>query len=261
MLPRDPVAPRGGFWAALRFWAGVAVETFTRRRFSRVLERRLAGRLVLATGGAALPRAGTFVLAVNHYEAGLSLDVVAAVLTAAERERPGVAGACLVVVGQRAPSKPRSFRARVLHWIVGRFFRRWSANVLRIPAAGGPPGLAALRAWRRRLERQPVLVLPEGAAGLELGSMRAGAGRWLGGLSAPTVPVGVWWGDAGWRVAFGAPVDWSSRTDLRDLQLGLAIAALLPPALAPSWQALLGRWRDAHAAADAPPAALLPTAD
>lgn len=241
-----PVVPRRGLWALLGFWASVALETVTRRRFSRVLARRLAGRAVLATGTEALPGAGTFVLAVNHFEAGQSLDVIAAVLAAAARARPGVGDDCLVVVGQRARSGPASRWSDLARWLAGGFFRRWAPNVIRIPTGGGAPGLAALRAWRRRMERQPALVFPEGIAGRELGSMRAGAGRWLGGLSVPTVPVGVWWCEAGWSVAFGAPIDWARRADLHDLQLGLAIAALLPASIAPAWQALLTRWRTAH---------------
>jgi len=48
-------------------------------------------------------------------------------------------------------------------------------------------------------------------------------------------------------VAFGAPLAWSSRRDLQDLQLGLAMAELLPAELAPAWSELLGRWQAAHA--------------
>jgi hypothetical protein len=194
----------------------------------------------------ALPHRGSFVLAVNHFEAGSSLEVIAAVLTAAARARPGVDDECVVVLGQRARLEPPSRWRELVRCLAGGFFRRWAANTIRIPTGGGAPGIAALRAWRKRVEQQPALVFPEGIAGRELGDMRAGAGRWLCGLSAPTVPVGVWWCEAGWSVAFGAPIDWSSRPDLRDLQLGLAIAALLPPALAPGWQALLARWRAVH---------------
>jgi hypothetical protein len=45
---------------------------------------------------------------------------------------------------------------------------------------------------------------------------------------------------------------WARRSDLRDVQLGVAIAALLPPELAPRWLPLLERWRVAHAARDPP---------
>ncbi len=77
--------------------------------------------------------------------------------------------------------------------------------------------------------------------------IRPGAGRWLASLAVPVVPVGVFRSDEGWRVAFGPPVRWSSRAELRDVQLGLAIASLLPPDLAPRWLPLLERWRAAHA--------------
>jgi hypothetical protein len=52
---------------------------------------------------------------------------------------------------------------------------------------------------------------------------------------------------AGWRVRFGTPIVWSARPDAYDLQLGLAMAALLPPALAPQWQDRLAVWRAVHA--------------
>lgn len=77
--------------------------------------------------------------------------------------------------------------------------------------------------------------------------MKAGVGPWLRGFEVPVVPVGVWWGATGWNVVFGAPLTWSSRRDLQDLQLGLAMAALLPAELASQWTDVLGRWQAAHA--------------
>jgi len=50
-----------------------------------------------------------------------------------------------------------------------------------------------------------------------------------------------------WRVVFGAPLDWGPDRRLRDVQLGLAIAELLPVEVAPRWQGMLERWRAAHA--------------
>ena len=79
--------------------------------------------------------------------------------------------------------------------------------------------------------------------------MRPGVGRWLRGLGVPAVPVAVWWGGDRWNVAFGAPLVWSGRRDLLDLQLGLAMAELLPRELAPTWSGVLEQWRAAHAAA------------
>jgi len=239
-------APTWGVWASLWFWLGVAIETLTSRSFSRVLSRRVRGRAVGAERTDAVPPEGGFVLAVNHYHAGLTLDVVAATLLSASRARRGVTDACTVVVGRRAPRHAPTRWRRLVRSVAAAFFRRWSANVLCIPTGGDSPGVGELRAWRSRVADQPVLVFPEGVAGRELGSIRPGAGRWLAGLHVPVIPVGVWWGDAGWNVVFGAPISWSTRRDLRDLQLGLAMAALLPRELAPAWQPLLGRWRQAH---------------
>src|SRR5262249_32838586 len=59
-------------------------------------------------------------------------------------------------------------------------------------------------------------------------------------------PVGVWWHQDRWHVRFGKPIEWSSRTELRDVQLGLSIASLLPSEIASSWQEDLCRWRSAH---------------
>jgi 1-acyl-sn-glycerol-3-phosphate acyltransferase len=242
--------PTWRFFAALWFWCHVARETFTSRRFSRVLERRLRGREVVASGRELVPTSGPFLFASNHYHAGLTLDVLGAALGAAASVRPGVADACTVVVGHRVPDadarrRGHAWRA-VLRWAARRFFDRWSRNTLRIPTGPLGGGVARLRGWRRRAACGPMLVFPEGVAKGELASMRDGAGRWLAALGVPILPVGVWWADGRWNVSFGAPITWSRRGELRDLQLGLAIAVLLPPVLAPSWSESLARWRAAH---------------
>lgn len=240
------IEPRWGLRASLVFWCGVALETLARRSFTRVLEGRRRGRCITASGLEAVPLAGGLVFSVNHYHAGLTLDVVSATLLAAARVRLGVSDQCTVVVGQRAALTSPSRRRKFVRWLVQWFFERWGANVLRIPVGVGPGGVAELRAWRRRAARAPMLVFPEGVANRELGGMRAGTGRWLRGLAVPVVPVGVWWGKTGWQVAFGAPIAWTARRELQDLQLGLAMAELLPTELAPSWIDLLARWRAAH---------------
>jgi hypothetical protein len=107
--------------------------------------------------------------------------------------------------------------------------------------------VTALREWRRRVEKHPALVFPEGVARGQLGDIRLGAGRWLAKLPAPTLPVAAWQVGEAWTVIVGEPIQWSNRADLHDLQLGLAMAELLPPELAPQWQDLLGRWRAVHA--------------
>lgn len=241
--------PRWGFFAALWFWLHVVGETFTSRRLSRVLERRLRGRPIDASGSELVPTTGPLVFAANHYHAGLTLDVIGAALGAAVSVRPGVADACTLVVGHRAADPNRRHRVwrGLIRWAARRFFDRWSRNTLRIPTGEVGVGIARLRAWRRRAACGPMLVFPEGVAKGELTNMREGAGRWLAALGVPIIPVGVWWADDHWNVRFGAPITWSTRADLRDLQLGLAIADLLPPMLAPEWTGALTRWRAAHA--------------
>jgi len=247
----EPLArPRWGFWASLGFWCHVALETALGRRLSRVLERRRAGRVLRATGSEHVPRAGNVVFCVNHYHAGLTLDVISATLLAADERRPRTSDACALVVGNRVRAGA-SWRSRVARGMAAWFFRRWEQNILRVRThtSDAPAGIGELRTWRRRTREAPTLVFPEGAANGALGSMRPGVGRWLRGLGVPAVPVAVWWGGDRWNVAFGAPLVWSGRRDLLDLQLGLAMAELLPRELAPTWSGVLEQWRAAHAAA------------
>jgi hypothetical protein len=69
-------------------------------------------------------------------------------------------------------------------------------------------------------------------------------------IGSPSVLAG-WYvpnrAQAGRRARFGTPIAWSARPDAYDLQLGLAMAALLPSALAPQWQDGLAAWRAVHA--------------
>lgn len=244
--------PPRSFVAWLRFWVVAAIETLGARRFARVLAARLADRAIDVDGLEHVPRGGAFVFAVNHYHAGLTLDVVAATLRAAARARPRIDDECAVVTGHRvampSATKPRRF-VRALRWLAGRFFARWSANVvrIRIGASDGVFGLAGMRAWRARAEAGPTLVFPEGVARGDLTAMREGSGAWLASLGTPVVPTGVHWAGDRWRVAFGRPITWARRRDLRDVQLGLAIAALLPSDLAPAWTDLLERFESVHA--------------
>ncbi len=235
-----------GLAAALRFWGRLFVETVGDRRFERVIAARLGAAPIVATGTGELPPEGPVVFAVNHFRAGLTMGTVSAVLTAATRGRPGVAREAMLVVG--APPRPATRRlVRLVRALFGVFWARWSHVVVRVPMAGGGPHLAALRAFREAARARPVLVFPEGRAAPLFADIRPGAGRWLGSLGVPIVPVGVFRSDEGWTVTFGPPVRWSPRSDLRDVQLGLAIASLLPRELAPRWGPLLDRWRAAHA--------------
>jgi hypothetical protein len=235
---RRPSAAK--IWHLCGFVLTLMVETLGRRRLSRVLAQRL-GSAPLAVGGLdAVPARGPFVLAVNHHRAGATMQVVAAAVLAAARARPDVADACALVIGQRTGAR-RWARA-----IAAAVFRRWARNVIRVPTHNEQPSLASLRAWRRRVAEQPVLVFPEGRAAPAFGDIRPGAGRWLASLKAPILPVAVWPHEGGFRVELGHPMEWAKRAELHDLQLGLAIAAMLPAELAPAWQETLARWREVH---------------
>jgi hypothetical protein len=228
------------------FWSTLAIETLGARRLRRVVEARLGRAPIAVEGAESLPRAGPFVLAVNHHRAGGTLELISAVLQAAARARPDTLTSAILVVGQRRPA-PRRLLVRFLRRLAGAFFERWGAHLLRIPAGGDPIDVGALRAYRRRAREQPLLVFPEGIASVGFRGVRPNAGRWLSQLKVPVVPVGAWPdGRGGFRVVLGAPLRWADRGELRDLQLGLAIAAQLPAALAPDWQETLGRWRAVH---------------
>jgi 1-acyl-sn-glycerol-3-phosphate acyltransferase len=236
------------FWRLAIFWICFARETVGRRRLMPLARRRLgSARAIPVVGLSCLPTSGSFVLAANHNKARRALDVIASVLSAANQARPELANRYLLVSGQRRrdtrdlPRLGRLARA-VVDWV----FRRWRRHVVRIPLGNSRASIAALRQWRLRAHRQPCLVFPEGRGQGEFGAVRPGSGRWLAMLGVPVVPVAVWWEGEQSRVRFGAPIMWAGRTELHDAQVGLAIAGLLPSALAPAWQPALVRWRTAH---------------
>ncbi|MCE7948453.1 MAG: hypothetical protein DYG88_13600 [Chloroflexi bacterium CFX4] len=223
----------------LRFWAGWAWQTLAQRRLAPLVRLRAAPSLI--SGAAHLPSVGTFVLALNHYKGAPTLDVIAVVLAAAEQTRPDCANDWLVIAGKRDNPRHRLLSAAMQH-----IFARWERHVLHIAWRNGSPSLRGLRAWRARCLRQASLVFPEGRTALHFESVREGSGRWLARLPVPSLPTAVWRTDQSWHVRFGAPLVWSARADLHDLQLSLNMARLLPPELAPSWQADLAAWHAAH---------------
>jgi len=232
-----------------RFWMCFAAETLGRRSPRRVVRARAASEYLARVEGLGnLPATGNFVLAANHFSGRSTYDTTAMALLAASQSRPDVLDQITMVVGQHRmliSSRLRGAVVRQTRRLIDWIFHRWRAHVVRIPLRNPGPDLAGLRSWRER--RQPVFVFPEGRAGVSFGSIRRGAGRWLAALDLPVIPVGVWWmQDIGWTVTFGAPLKWTHRADLRDVQLGLEMAALLPEALALHWQADLARWRAAH---------------
>lgn len=232
-----------------RFWLRFAYETLRRQEIVPLARTRLRGEpLHSIVGVSHLPTEAAFVLAVNHYSGRATLDATAAVITALADARPQVAPQTALVIGHRWPpakSRLHAIMLGIARPIVSWIFARWEKHTLRIPLKNPVPSPAGLREWRAR--QQPVLVFPEGRARVKFGKIRAGAGRWLATLGMPVLPVGVWWeAEHGWSVQFGPPLRWADRDGLRDLQLGLAMAALLPEPLAQDWHADLTRWRNAH---------------
>lgn len=256
MRPATPIPPeyRYTLQAAhrTRFYGQLILQTLSGRSFPALIESRLGmARLHWIDGLPNLPPSGPFVLAANHYKGAHTYDVIAAVLASAALARRDALTDTFVVLGRGERRVPPVVRAGL-----DAFFARWSHHAHPIGwARDGDTAntLRGLRDWRRR--QQPALVFPEGVARLMLGAVRKGTGRWLAAFNQPVIPVGVWWyapnrARAGWRVRFGTPIQWVARPDAYDLQLGLAMAALLPPALAPQWQGGIAAWRAAHAKRD-----------
>lgn len=223
-------------------WATVARETCGRRRI-----RPIAAHFTdpwSAHGLENLPATGVFTLALNHLRpAGqrqATTRLLASVYAAVNTVRADLAESWVVVVGYRPRPGPR---ARALAWAWG----RWAEHTVRLPMQG-PTAAATLRQWRQSARQYPVAVFPEGRSGPTFGQVRPGSGRWLLREGA-TIPVGVWYGDGRWQIAFGPAVRPAADPRLHDLQLGLAIARLLPSAVAPCWQPLLARWQALHGGA------------
>lgn len=236
------------WWQVAFFWLNFAFETLISRRLSRLVYWRLAGLPLKVQRLENLPTTGTFILALNHFNGRYSLDVIAAVLSAANQARPDLADSYILVTGQRKrrktgqPPLPARIVRRVINWV----FVRWQNQTVRIALGNERVSIKALRHWRTQIRQQPALVFPEGRARIEFGTIRQGAGRWLAGQGVPVVPVGVWWHNEAWHVHFGKPLLWSNRPELYDLQLGLNIALLLPSDLTLQWQARLAQWRALH---------------
>jgi hypothetical protein len=254
--PTDPtlaryVPPVRRAWRA-RFWLALLGETLGGRRFSGLV-RAWSDRAgpVVTLGQGNLPAAGGFVLALNHFGGAQTTDVLLAVGRVLSEVRPGATDRLFVVSGRRQRRR-RSPLAAISRRGVEWFFRRWAASIVRVPLGNPQASSRGLREWRRRLADRSAIVFPEGRAAPYFGRVRAGSGRWLRALGAPTVPVGVWTLDGAWHVRFGPPIDWCADARLADHQLGLNVAALLPADLAPAWQGPLARWRRAHETADCP---------
>jgi 1-acyl-sn-glycerol-3-phosphate acyltransferase len=244
----EEYSTKTSWYRRLIFWLVFVVETLRHRRLSRLIKARLGrGWQAQIEGLENLPKQGVFILAVNHYRGSLTLDVLASVLASANQVRPDLANNYVVVSGRRTPRRakpilPARFLRKIVEWV----FRRWAQHHTQIMLSSANVSIKALRNWRTRVQQQPVLVFPEGKASLQFKQIRPSAGRWLAALPVPVVPVGIWWYAGIWQLRFGPPLNWSHRQELRDFQLGLTIANLLPADLAPDWQLALTDWRAAH---------------
>ncbi|MCC6980989.1 MAG: hypothetical protein IT343_21895 [Candidatus Melainabacteria bacterium] len=194
-----------------------------------------------------IPKTGPFTLAVNHFHGAWTPFVTAAVLAALKRQRPDAVDDLAMVLGQRADSgKKRFFVARGIRAMVQGVLRRWERNLLRIPLGNSNVEINTLRTWRRVAQERPTLVFPEGLASITFEKVRPGAGQFLRALNVPIVPCAVWYHRGRWHVEFDAPILWATNPELSDLQVGLAIAQLLPADLTPHWRGVLERWNHAH---------------
>ncbi len=245
--PNHPLieySARPGLGRWLVFWPGYTFETLTRRRLSRIVKWRSWGIRVEVQGLENIPKGPGFILAANHYRGWPVLDVIAVIFKTVRLGRPELANNCAVIIGERERRQPSPppLPARLLRRGYRWMYRRWALNTALLPLDNRRASVKTLREWRIRVQHQPMLVFPEGKARLEFGLLRRGSGRWAASLGVPVVPVGVWWHKAVWQVRIGRPVNWSPRNELHDVQLGLGIAHLLPPELAPRWQKGLSQW-------------------
>ena len=242
---QDRGAPR------LRFWPMLVWQTLTSRQMWP-LSREMRDPYRVS-GLEYLPRQGVFTLAVNHTMQRWLPRLMSAVHHATIEIRPDLAGDWLVVVGyRRVRLEGRKPFTRFIIQTGWRFsdwlFQRWQHNIIRLPMADGRASVLALREWRKRAKTQPSFVFPEGRGAKTFEDIRPGAGRWLAGLGGPVLPVSAWWDETigSWQIVFGPPIEWSGQVRLRDFQIGLEIAAGLPPEHAPTWQAALQEWEAAY---------------
>jgi hypothetical protein len=248
----SPYTQHRSNWREFWFWLRFLVSTFTHQSLFALSKTRLKEKQVLEIEGLEnLPDLGSFVLAANHYKQGNSLDQLACCIQAISLARPELANELLIVVGQKEKTSSRGKLSRFTRYFSQSVLARWSRNVVRVTMDNGEKGapsnlMKGLRAWRKRVNEQPCFVYPEGKVNSSFQDIRPGAGRWLKSFNIPVIPTAIWAEHGQWHVRFGETISWSEKAGLEDLQLGLAIADLLPAPMAPDWQLLLKRWRGIH---------------
>jgi len=233
-------------------WVPAILATLGSRRPSRFTAMWQWFNRLSCEGLDNIPAQGPFILALNHIKGpGSVVTLIGAALAAVSQRRPDALDQVQAIVGFREPRTPRKAPGRLLgaawQWIKG----RWSANLLHIPMARGGHSASGLLQWRKSAAQRPTVVFVEGIARPLLGPVRERSGAWLSSLSAPTLPVGIWWQDGRWQVRIGEPIRWSGRRELRDVQLGYRMAQLLPePLVDPHWRELLARAERLRGSAD-----------
>lgn len=248
----SPYSQRSSNWRELFFWLRFLIATFTHQSLFALSKTRLGDKQVLQIEGLEnLPDRGSFVLAANHYKQGNSLDQLACCIQALSRARPELADELLIVVGQKRKASSPGMLSRIIRYLSQTLLARWSHNVIRVAMdntenSTAKGSLKGLRAWRKKAAEQPCFLFPEGKVNSFFQDIRPGAGRWIKSFNSPVIPTAIWAEHGQWHVRFGETISWSGKADLEDLQLGLAIADLLPAPLAPDWQPLLKRWRVIH---------------
>lgn len=233
-----------------RFWWLLVWQTFSKRDLLP-LSREIRDAYIV-NGLEHIPEEGVFSLAVNHTLARWTPRLLATVHHSTLEKRPDLARDWLVIIGyRRAKLEGRSKTSRWLITHIRRLhdwiYQCWKYNAMRLPIYNERSSIQSLREWKERAHEQPTLVFPEGRGARTFEEIRPGAGRWLSGIGVPILPVSMWWDieSDGWQIIIGPPIEWSESPELHDLQLGLEIAAGLPPAEAPLWQEHLTCWQEA----------------
>lgn len=232
------------WWPALRATCGSPKVS----RFVELWKAAHSDSKVHHDGLANLPADGPFILAVNHVQGvGPVPTLLGAVLAALSQGRPSAVDEILVLAGMRNRKDAGGLVRRLARSIWGWVKQRWSKHIIEIPMAAEKQSPKLLLNWRKAASEKPSLLFPEGIARPLFGPVREGCGNWLQFMKVPVIPVAVWWQENGWHIRLGPPITWAAKTELHDLQLGFAIAEMLPEQMVDQqWRNLLQRRKQAR---------------
>lgn len=229
---------------AADWWPAIAGTLFGAQKLSRFVALWAAGNdPVVVEGEPELPQGSPFVLAANHVSGvGHITSMVAAVLKGLGDAHGSIVDEVAVVAGTRLAPRPGGILQRGWRNIWTWAKARWSYNLIETQMLGEQASAQLMLKWRRKAARQPTLLFPEGVPRPLYGPVRPGSGNWLQSMKQPVLPVAVWWHGGAWHVRFGKAIRWSEKSELHDLQLGLAIADLMPrQMLSREWLSYLER--------------------